>query len=187
MDRSENMSRIRGRDTSPEVELRHAVWRLGLRYRLNRRVAGIRPDFIFPGIRLAVFVDGCFWHGCPDHYVRPRSSNAEFWASKLRQNVARDERQSKQLQAQGWRVIRVWEHEVEHRLSTTASFIQEVAMGSRTISAERWAVVVAVPGLTADEESWTLRELWTGKVRQVSRLRRADKSRTADKHVKRLT
>jgi len=181
------MSRIRGRDTSPEVELRHAVWRLGLRYRLNRRVAGIRPDFIFPGLRLAVFVDGCFWHGCPDHYVRPRSSNAEFWASKLSQNVARDERQLKQLHAEGWRVIRVWEHEVEHRPSATASFILEVAKEARAIPLERWAVVAVVPGATADEERWTLRELWTGKGRQVSRLRLADRRGTADKLVKRLT
>jgi DNA mismatch endonuclease (patch repair protein) len=174
MDRSENMSRIRGRDTSTEVKLRHEVWRLGLRYRLNKRVAGIKPDFIFPGIKLAVFVDGCFWHGCPDHYVRPRSSNAAFWASKLSLNVARDERQIQRLKAEGWRVIRVWEHEVKHSLNTAALFIEQVAKCGESNADERWAVIAASPGATADQEDWTLRELWTGKVRHVTRVRGAD-------------
>lgn len=175
------MSRIRGRDTSPEIELRHAVWRLGLRYRLNQRVAGIRPDFIFSGIKLAVFVDGCFWHGCPDHYVRPRSSNAAFWASKLSQNVTRDERQLKRLQAEGWRVLRVWEHEVEHKLLATALFIREVALEKRDIPKERWAVTAVVPGEGDGQEEWTLRNLWTGRVRQVSRLRGTGKRRKTGK------
>jgi len=181
------MSRIRGRDTSPEVELRHAVWRLGLRYRLNQRVAGIRPDFILPGVRLAVFVDGCFWHGCPDHYVRPRSSTAEFWASKLRQNVTRDERQSKHLQAEGWLVIRVWEHEVKHNLSSTAMFIRDAALASRALPVERWVVTDAIPGETGGYEKWTLRDIWTGNVRQVSRLRGADDRQKAGKLANRLT
>ena len=156
MDRSENMSRIRGRDTVPEVELRRAVWRLGLRYQLNRRVAGIRPDFIFPKMKLAVFVDGCFWHGCPDHYVRPRSSTADFWASKLAQNVARDGRQLKHLQAEGWRVVRVWEHEVEKNLVGTAQFIREAALRPIPVSEERWVVTAAAPGKDPGRENWTL-------------------------------
>lgn len=172
MDRSENMSRIRGHDTSPEVKLRHALWRLGLRYRLKQRVSGVRPDFIFPRLKLAVFVDGCFWHGCPEHYVRPRSSTADFWASKLAQNVSRDERQLKHLQTEGWRAIRIWEHEVECNLSATARFIQEVATGSQQIAAERWVVTAAVPGQTAGQEIFNLRELWTGRSKQVTRLRR---------------
>jgi DNA mismatch endonuclease (patch repair protein) len=171
MDRSENMSRIRGRDTSPEVRLRHAVWRLGLRYRLNQRVVGVRPDFVVPRLKLAVFVDGCFWHGCPEHYVRPRSSTADFWASKLAQNVARDERQFKRLQAEGWCVVRVWEHEVEHNLTATAQFINDVALRIRPIPAERWAVNLAMPSQTAGQENWVLRDLCTGRTRQVSRMR----------------
>jgi len=70
-----------------------------------------RPDVVFPGPKVAVFIDGCFWHGCPEHYVRPRS-RTEFWAEKLAQNVARDRRQTLALEAQGWRVVRVWEHDV---------------------------------------------------------------------------
>lgn len=110
--RSQLMSRIRGRDTRPELILRRAVWSLGLRYRLQVRVGRTRPDLLFVGARLAVFLDGCFWHGCPEHYVAPRSSR-EFWSRKLRQNVERDRRATKWLEAAGWRVLRLWEHEVE--------------------------------------------------------------------------
>ena len=66
---------------------------------------------MFPGARVAVFVDGCFWHGCPEHYVRPRTSNS-FWSAKLSQNVSRDEAQTAKLEALGWRVCRLWEHDV---------------------------------------------------------------------------
>lgn len=180
------MSRIHGRDTSPEVKLRHAVWRLGLRYRLNRRIAGIRPDFIFPGMKLVIFVDGCFWHGCPDHYVRPRSNNADFWAIKLVQNVARDERQMKHLQAEGWRVIRVWEHEVKLDLNATALLILEAARGSLPIPKERWVVTAATPGEAAGLEQWTLKDLWTGRVRLVSRLRGDSKRRKSNELANRL-
>jgi DNA mismatch endonuclease (patch repair protein) len=183
MDRSENMSRIRGRDTLPEVKLRHAVWQLGMRYRLNQRISGTRPDFIFPRHRLGslrvVFVDGYFWHGCPEHYVRPRSSNAAFWASKLGQNVALDERQLARLHDEGWRVMRVWEHDVAQELSEIALCIQHVALGERAIPEERWVVTVVIPGESAGREYWTLRELWTGRVRQVKRFRRTGSRRKA--------
>lgn len=169
------MSRIKGRDTSPEVELRRRVWQLGFRYRLNQRVAGVRPDFIFPKVKLAVFVDGCFWHGCPDHYVRPRSTNPEFWALKLSQNVLRDQRQSKHLEAEGWRVIRVWEHEVKRNPRETALLIRDVILGTHPPLAERWAVISVIQGPALDQEFWTLLELWTGQTLQVPRMRGADK------------
>lgn len=165
------MSRIRGRDTSPEVQLRSAVWRLGLRYRVNQRVAGIRPDLIFPRSRLAIFVDGCFWHGCPEHYVRPRSSTADFWASKLMQNTARDERQLKHLQNEGWRVVRVWEHEVRHSPTATALLVREAMLGNLDNPSERWVVTAAKPSEVAGYETWTLRDLLTGRVRRVSHWR----------------
>lgn len=87
------MARIRGKDTGPEVALRRALWQAGLRYRLGMRVEGTRPDLTFPRARLVVFVDGCFWHGCPLHYVRPRTKE-EFWALKLAVNTDRDRRQT---------------------------------------------------------------------------------------------
>jgi DNA mismatch endonuclease, patch repair protein len=103
----------KGRDTRPELALRSAVHRLGLRYRV-----GIRPvpelrrtaDIVFPGRKVAVFLDGCFWHGCPDHH-RPATRNSDFWTSKVEQNKARDADTDRRLSEHGWTVIRVWEHE----------------------------------------------------------------------------
>lgn len=111
MSRSQQMAAIRGKDTAPENLLRRRLWQMGLRYRLHFRTPVGLADLAFPRQRLAVFVDGCFWHGCPDHYVPPRSSRS-FWSRKLRENVGRDQRQTERLQAQEWRVLRFWEHEV---------------------------------------------------------------------------
>ena len=88
--RSYCMSRIRGRDTSPEVRLRKELWRRGLRYRLSSKLPG-KPDLVFPACQTAVFVDGCFWHRCPQHFTAPRS-NADFWRRKVDANVERDRR-----------------------------------------------------------------------------------------------
>src|SRR5262245_56530052 len=109
--RSEQMARIRAKDTSPERLLRCALWRAGLRYRLHRRTETALPDLVFRRDRVVVFVDGCFWHGCPEHYVRPRS-RGEFWDTKLARNVERDRAQTRDLEARGWRVCRIWEHAV---------------------------------------------------------------------------
>ena len=109
--RSYCMSRIRGRDTKPELLLRTALWAAGLRYRLANRLPG-KPDIVFPGRRVAVFVDGCFWHGCPEHYKRP-FSNTEFWDAKISGNRERDNRRTKELRKAGWKVIRIWDHEIK--------------------------------------------------------------------------
>ncbi len=110
MSRSETMARVGSRNTSPELALRRALWAAGLRYRLHRALPGT-PDLSFVGARLAVFVDGCFWHGCPRHYSAP-ATRAEFWANKLRRNVDRDRRVGAELSAMGWTFVRVWEHEI---------------------------------------------------------------------------
>ena len=109
--RSHCMSRIRGKNTGPEMILRKALWSARLRYRLHARIVG-RPDVAFVGARVAVFVDGCFWHGCPMHSVKPKT-NGSFWAAKLARNKARDKVVTAALQSDGWTVIRFWEHEVE--------------------------------------------------------------------------
>jgi len=109
--RSEQMARIRGSDTSPEIALRKALWARGLRYQLRVRAVTSRPDIAFVRGRVAVFVDGCFWHGCPIHYARPRSRES-FWSAKLVANIDRDSRQSIVLEAAGWKVVRLWEHEL---------------------------------------------------------------------------
>jgi DNA mismatch endonuclease (patch repair protein) len=110
---SDRIARVRQRDTAAEWALRRALHRRKLRYRLNYRVLE-RPrrvaDPAFPPLRVAVFVDGCFWHGCPDHVTWP-NSNAEFWRAKIEANRARDADTNTRLLAAGWHVLRVWEHE----------------------------------------------------------------------------
>jgi DNA mismatch endonuclease (patch repair protein) len=103
----------RGKDTRPELALRKLLYQRGLRYRVDARpLAEIRrkADVVFRGDRVAVFIDGCFWHGCPEHY-RPAVKNADFWREKIDGNRARDAETNEKLVAAGWRVIRVWEHE----------------------------------------------------------------------------
>jgi DNA mismatch endonuclease (patch repair protein) len=104
------MSRMPRKNTQPEVALRSALHRSGLRFRTHLRLPG-QPDIVFTRVRLAVFVDGCFWHSCPTHATKPKN-NDEWWAKKLAANVARDARQTASLEAEGWTVERVWEHEV---------------------------------------------------------------------------
>jgi DNA mismatch endonuclease (patch repair protein) len=138
--RSEQMARIRGRDTAPEMRLRQALWRAGLRFRLKKSGLAIRPDLVFgstPGI--AVFIDGCFWHGCPDHYVPPRSA-IEFWSKKLAENVERDRRQTLALEAAGWRVLRFWECEVIESLDRCIGRIRRSLQGSGHGPGRAWRV-----------------------------------------------
>jgi DNA mismatch endonuclease (patch repair protein) len=104
----------RRRDSGPELALRRALHRAGYRYRVDLPITvahrrPIRPDIVFQRARLAVFVDGCFWHGCRDHGTAPRTNNA-YWAAKIEVNQSRDRAQTAALQAAGWTVIRVWEH-----------------------------------------------------------------------------
>ena len=103
------------RDTTPEVRLRSLLHRRGLRFRKRHtiRLDGRRwtqPDVVFTRTRLAVFVDGCFWHACPEHGRVPKG-NAEYWRPKLERNVARDRDTDRQLAERGWTVVRAWEHE----------------------------------------------------------------------------
>ena len=112
--RSYNMSRIRGTNTGPELVLRNALWRKGLRYRLLVKLPG-RPDLTFRKAKVVVFVDGCFWHACPKHLVWPRK-NADFWKRKISENAKRDKTVTRALRKNGWLVIRFWEHAIECRL-----------------------------------------------------------------------
>ncbi len=103
----------RKRDTRPEMAVRRAVHRLGLRYRVAARpVPWLRcnADLVFASARVAVFVDGCFWHGCPEHFSAPRT-NAGYWGPKIDGNQARDAATTEALGAAGWTCIRIWEHE----------------------------------------------------------------------------
>lgn len=112
--RRRNMQANRRRDTRPELALRSALHRAGFRYRCDFRIdlpAGrVRPDVVFTRKRVAVFVDGCFWHCCPEHGSKP-SVNQSYWSPKLARNVERDARNTAWLTDAGWTVVRIWEHE----------------------------------------------------------------------------
>ncbi len=115
--RSENMSRIRSRDTRPELAVRRAAHALGLRFRLHRRDLPGRPDLVFPRYRLAVFIHGCFWHrhqGCPN-CTSPKT-RPDFWQAKFEANVARDRRVAEELGRLGWSATVIWECETEDTL-----------------------------------------------------------------------
>ena len=123
--RSEVMSRIRSRGNK-DTELAlirvfraHGItgWRKQQEVRIQKsevRILKVRPDFVFPKLRLAVFVDGCFWHGCPQHATKPRT-NAAFWRKKFAANRARDVLVTRTLRRNGWRVLRIWEHELARK------------------------------------------------------------------------
>jgi DNA mismatch endonuclease (patch repair protein) len=107
------MAKVATRDTRPELELRRGLHARGLRYRVDARPEAAlrgRADILFPGPRVAVYVDGCFWHSCPDHGVLPKG-NREWWRAKLEATVERDRASEDALAARGWTVVRVWEHE----------------------------------------------------------------------------
>ncbi|MGY1637896.1 very short patch repair endonuclease [Geodermatophilus sp. SYSU D00742] len=121
------MSRLRRRDNGPEMAVRRLLYGRGLRYRVCFRVPGQRRrtiDIAFLGARLAVYIDGCFWHGCPEHNHMPKA-NAEWWAAKIAMNKARDAAVNAQLESLGWTVLRFWEHEApEHVVSAVLAHLK---------------------------------------------------------------
>jgi DNA mismatch endonuclease (patch repair protein) len=170
------MARIRGRNTGPEVALGKAVWAAGFRYRKHVKTEGGRPDFVFSAARVVVFLDGCQWHGCPDHYVRPRTRN-EFWGKKLAENVARDRRQTLALEAAGWTVIRVWEHSVRRDAACAAATVIAALEGAREpVTTDYRVVAVDVIDLDTDLERRHMEEL-----RDATRTRVDERKRTTAK------
>ena len=125
--RSKLMARVRTRNTSPELALRHALYKAGLRgWRLHRRLPG-KPDITFGRARLCVFVDGAFWHGHPDYY---RGQSGEFWDAKLARNRERDGRVNAELEALGWSVLRLWDFEVARDPHTCVERVRTALQGS---------------------------------------------------------
>jgi DNA mismatch endonuclease (patch repair protein) len=107
------MSRQGSRDTAPEVAVRRLLHASGLRYRVNVPVPGVPRrtiDIVFGKAKIAIFMDGCFWHGCPEHATQPKA-NAEWWRAKLDKNMTRDRETTDHLRSAGWTVLRFWEHE----------------------------------------------------------------------------
>ena len=116
-ERSAIMSRIKGKDTKPEKKLRIALWRRGFRYRLHAKSLPGSPDLVFPKQRLAVFIDGEFWHGFNWEERKAKlKTNRDYWIPKIERNMARDEKNNLALERAGWTVIRFWSKEVEKDL-----------------------------------------------------------------------
>ncbi|WP_448006147.1 very short patch repair endonuclease [Agromyces bauzanensis] len=136
-DRRRNMQANRRRDTAPERALRSLLFAGGFRYRCDFRVdldgVRARPDIAFTRAKVAVFVDGCFWHGCPEHFSEPRR-NADYWGPKLARNRERDRVQTAALETAGWRVIRIWEHVPPGTALIIVSDALAVAYGEHTPS-----------------------------------------------------
>jgi DNA mismatch endonuclease (patch repair protein) len=120
--RSATMSRVRTKDTAPELALRHALWAAGLRgWRCHPKQVRGRPDLAWIGRKVAVFVDGAFWHGHPDHYW---GQSGRFWDEKIERNRQRDLAVNTELKEAGWRVVRLWDFEVEKDISTCVDRIR---------------------------------------------------------------
>lgn len=130
------MQRMRRASTSPELALRRELHGRGLRFRVNHSGMPGRPDIVFTRTRLAVFVDGCFWHCCPIHFVMPKN-NRGFWQEKLDRNVARDREKDEALISAGWRVLHVWEHEDP---VTAADLIEQLWREGRSVLVRRGEV-----------------------------------------------
>ncbi len=123
--RSERMSRIRSRDTKPEILLRKALHRLGFRYRVHGSGLPGKPDIVLAKYKTAIFVHGCFWHRHPGCKIATiPKSNTEFWIEKFSRNVARDERSTAKLDELGWRVLVAWECEVDTYSKAEATALQ---------------------------------------------------------------
>jgi DNA mismatch endonuclease, patch repair protein len=120
--RSQVMALIPNKSTKPELALRGRLSSLGFKSRGNVKELPGRPDLVFPASRLVVFVHGCFWHGCPEHYSAPKH-RAAFWRAKLLANQKRDRLALKRLKARGWKSVVVWEHEIDRDVGRCARLI----------------------------------------------------------------
>jgi len=113
--RSYNMSQIRSKNTEPELTLRKLLSKNKISgYRLHYKKILGKPDIVFPRKKLAIFIDGCFWHKCPSCFIRPKS-RIGFWNKKIKDNLIRDKEVNKSLKKNGWKILRVWEHELREK------------------------------------------------------------------------
>jgi DNA mismatch endonuclease (patch repair protein) len=135
-ERSRVMRAVPSKTTSVELTLRKALWGVGVRgYRLHSKDVPGNPDVVFPACRLAVFVDGCFSHGCSECYRVPQT-NVEYWSMKVQRNRDRDERVNRECEDAGWTVLRFWEHEVTKRAKRAAQHVKK-CLGSRKVNASK--------------------------------------------------
>lgn len=116
--RSKIMRKIRAKDTKLEKLVRSEMWARGYRYRKNLGGLPGKPDMVFSTMKTVVFIDSCFWHGCPKHLRMPQS-NVDYWNNKIKRNKERDDATNREYKNSGWRVVRIWEHDVKTSLETT--------------------------------------------------------------------
>ncbi|MFH8790895.1 very short patch repair endonuclease [Streptomyces roseoverticillatus] len=131
--KSAEMSRQASRNTTPEMAVRRLLHSAGHRYRLHSKVPGMPRrsiDIAFPGVKVAVFLDGCFWHGCPQHATSPKA-NADWWRQKLDRNIARDRETNEHLVEAGWTVLRFWEHQDPATVAADVAAAVAMARASR--------------------------------------------------------
>lgn len=122
--RSAIMRSIKSKGTSLEISLRKAMWALGLKgWRINYKKVLGRPDIVFTKNKIAIFIDGCFWHGCPKCYRRP-GTNTKYWDEKVIKNISRDQDVTSRLEDSGWCVVRIWEHEIKNDINFCAKIIK---------------------------------------------------------------
>lgn len=124
-ERSKNMSKIRSKNTQPEILLRKALWSEGIRYRLNVAKLPGKPDIVINKFKLVIFVDGSFWHGYKwDEKKLKIKSNKEYWLKKIERNIERDNENNIALQKAGYTVLRFWDHQVKNDIGTCISIIK---------------------------------------------------------------
>ncbi|MGA8777119.1 MAG: very short patch repair endonuclease [Methanoregula sp.] len=130
--RTRNMSNIRGKNTGPELKLRKLLWSHGIRgYRIHYNLPG-KPDIVFTKKKIAIFIDGCFWHKCPICFQEPETRK-EFWMKKIQSNVERDDKVNLQLKSDGWTVMRFWEHDVRKNPEAIVKHISgKIGINSRS-------------------------------------------------------
>ncbi|MGJ5827696.1 very short patch repair endonuclease [Streptomyces ossamyceticus] len=134
------MSRQVSKDTAAELAVRRLLHAQGLRYRVEYPVPGMarrRIDVAFTRAKVAVLIDGCFWHGCPEHATHPKS-NAEWWRNKLDRNMARDRETTEHLTAEGWMVLRFWEHEAPEEVAVRVASAVQRRLAEGTKGREAW-------------------------------------------------
>ena len=123
--RKYNMSRIKGKNTGPEVKLRKMLFARGVRgYRIHYDIPG-KPDIVFVKKKIVIFIDGCFWHKCPVCFQEPETRK-EFWMKKIQSNIDRDKKVNEQLKDEGWTVMRFWEHDVRKNPDAIVKKISEI-------------------------------------------------------------
>lgn len=131
------MSAVKSKDTRPELKLRKALWKEGLRYRVNYKKLPGKPDIVFTNLKVVVFCDGDFWHG-HNWAIRGQSSLQEelsgysqYWRDKILRNIERDEENNKALKAQGWTVLRIWESDIKNDLDSCVEAVKETLFGQK--------------------------------------------------------